>query len=294
MISTGARPAKGRRDGRLVDDLPAMRRVVPHLMPTRLDATVYYPQYLEVERLMSWLDDVNLHRPAEQQIRFFHVFLTALARLFHQRPELNRFISGRRTYEHRDISFAFTVKKALTDEADEVQAQITFTGLKTVDEVRTMVDEALTRARNHTRNESDRLVSQLVRLPGPVIAAVARTAWALDSINRLPKILQDAIPTYASAYLVNMGSLKAEAPFHHLYRHGTAGVFVSIGTVRPEPVVDESGAIVARRRVDVVYTIDERVTDGFYLVRSAHILQQMVDDPDALLHPPAERVPPGP
>lgn len=103
----------------------------------------------------------------------------------------------------------------------------------------------LERARNHTRNESDILVSRLVKLPGPLLAAVAQTVWALDSVNRLPKMLQDAIPTYASAYLVNMGSLNAEAPFHHLYRRGTAGVFVSIGTIRPEPVVDDGGGIVA-------------------------------------------------
>ena len=287
MIFTGARPFTGRRDGRLVEDLPSARRVVPHLMPTRLDATVYYPQHLEVERLMAWLEEVNLGRPAEEQIRFFHVMLASLARLFHQRPELNRFVSGRRTYEHRDISFAFTVKKAYTDEADEVQARITFTGRETVDEVRVKVDAALERARNHTRNESDVLVSQLVRLPGPLLAAVARTGWALDSVNRLPRVLQDAIPTYASAYLVNLGSLHAGAPFHHLYRRGTAGVFVSIGTIRPEPVVDAAGAIVARRRVTVVYTVDERVTVGFYLVRSAHILQQMLDAPAALLRPMA-------
>lgn len=285
MVSTGARPFKGRRDGRLIEDLPATRRVVPHLMPTRLDATVYYPQHLDVERVTTWLEEVNRDRSQHERIRFFHVMLASLARLFHQRPELNRFISGRRTYEHRDISFAFTVKKAYTDEADEVQARVTFTGVETVEEVRLKVDAALGRARNHTRNESDILVSQLVRLPGPLLAAVAQTVWMLDSVNLLPKVLQEAIPTYASAYLVNMGSINAEAPFHHLYRRGTAGVFVSIGTIRPEPVVDADGAIVARRRVDVVYTVDERVTDGFYLVRSAHVLQQMLDDPAALLRP---------
>lgn len=285
-MNTGARPFTRRRDGRLVGDLPAVRRIVPHLMPTRFDATVFYPQHLEVERLLAWLDDVNRDRPAEERIRFFHVMLTALARLFRARPELNRFISGRRTYEHRDISFAFTVKKAFTDEADEVQAHMAFTGLETVDEVRLMVDAALVRARNHNRNESDRLVERLVRLPGPLVAAIAQTAWALDAVNRLPRVLQDAIPMYASAYLVNLGSLQAEAPFHHLYRRGTAGVFVSIGTIRPEPVVDGSGAIVARRRVDVVYTIDERVTDGFYLVRSAQLLQEMLNDPASLVEPP--------
>ncbi len=288
MIFTGRRPIKGRRDGRLIADLPSARRVVPHLMPTRLESTVYYPQHLDVENLVAWLEEVNANRGPEEQLRFFHVFLAAFARLYRRRPQLNRFISGRRTYEHRDISFAFTVKKEMTDEAAEVQTWITFTGTETADEVRDKVDEALVRARNHTRNESDKLVERLVQLPGPLLAGVASVAWALDSVNLMPRFLQDAIPLYASAYLVNLGSLKAEAPFHHLYQRGTASVFVSIGTIRPEPVVDDSGAIVARRRVDVIYTVDERVTDGFYLVRSAHLLQTMFDDPAALLLPPDE------
>ena len=288
MYFTGRRPVRGRRDGRLVGDLPALRRVVPHLMTTRLESTVYYQQPLEVEHLMDWLDRVNAERPAEERIRFFHVFLTAWARLYRRRPELNRFISGRRTYEHRGISFAFTVKQAMSDEAPEVQAHIPFSGTETVDEVRARVDGVLDQARGAVRNENDRLVDTLVRLPRPVLAGVARAVWALDAVDLLPRTLEDAIPVYASSYLVNLGSLHAEAPFHHLYQHGTASVFVSIGTVRPEPVVDDAGGIVARRRVNVVYTVDERATDGFYLVHSARILQEMIDDPDSLLRPPAD------
>lgn len=41
-----------------------------------------------------------------------------------------------------------------------------------------------------------------------------------------------------------------------------------------------------RRRVAIVYTIDERVTDGFYLVRSADLLQEMLDDPESLMRAP--------
>lgn len=286
MFWTGRGPVGGRRDGRRVDDLLAVRRVMPHLMPTRVESTVYYPQHLDVERLSAWLAEVNAGRPEAERVRFFHVFLTALARLYRLRPELNRFISGRRTYEHRDITFSFTVKQALTDEAAEVQAHLTFTGLETVDAVRAMVEDALTSSRGTERDDTDRLVDALVRLPGPVLAGVARTVWALDGANLLPRVLQDAIPVYASAYLVNLGSLQAEAPFHHLYQRGTATVFVSIGTIRPEPVVDADGQIVARRRVDVVYTVDERATDGFYLVRSAQLLQEIVDDPDGLTRPP--------
>lgn len=283
MYISGRRLVAGRRDARRVTDLPAVRQVVPHLMPTRLEGTVYYRQHLDLEPLMAWLEEVNAERAETDRIKFFHVFLTALARVFRQRPELNRFISGRRTYEHDEITFSFTIKARMTDEAPDIQARLAFTGTETIDEVRALVERTLTQARRTSEGQSDRLVGALVGLPRPVLAGVARTVWTLDALNMLPRALQEAIPMYSSAYLVNLGSLGAEAPFHHLYQRGTASVFASIGTIRPQAVVDEAGQIVARRRVDVVYTIDERATDGFYLVRSAELLQQLVDAPEQLL-----------
>lgn len=285
MYWTGRRLVPGRRDGRLVTDVTALQRVMPALMRTRLEGTIYYQQHLDLEPFLDWLDEVNEGRDDADRVRFFHVFLTAYARLFRLRPQLNRFISGGRTYEHRQIAFSFTVKQEMTDEAPESQVHLVLTGTETVDEVRRRVEEELGRARAATKDDGDRLVDTLTRLPAPALAGVARVVWALDGANLMPRFLQDAIPVYASSYVVNLGSLGAEAPFHHLYQHGTASVFCAIGTIRPQPVVDGSGAVVARRRVDVVYTIDERVTDGFYLVRSADLLQQMFDDPQALLSP---------
>ncbi|GAA5165354.1 hypothetical protein GCM10011366_05830 [Ornithinimicrobium tianjinense] len=287
MYVSGGRLRTGRRDGHLVEDLPALRKVVPHLMATRLEGTIYYTQHLDVEHLMDWLDEVNAGLVADdpRRVKFFHVFLTAYARLFRVRPELNRFISGRRTYEHREISFSFTVKQAMTESAPDLQARIVFTGTETVEEARARVEEVVTSARAGTQSEDDPLTDVLVRLPVPVVAGIARVAWTLDAANLLPRFLQDAVPVYASSYLVNLGSLGGNAPFHHLYQRGTASIFTSIGTIEPEPVVDASGQVVARRRVDVVYTVDERATDGFYLVRSAELLQSMLADPESLTRP---------
>lgn len=275
-----------RRDGVLLQDVPSMRRIVPYLMPTRIESTVFYPQRVDVDHLMAWLAEVNAGRPHEQRITFFHVFLTAFAHLFRLRPELNRFIAGRRTYVHHDISFSFVVKKAMSDRAPETQVQLHFTGTETIDQVREMVDRELMRARGTDRNASDRLVDSLVNWPRPALTGVARLVWWLDHHNILPGFLQDAIPVYASAYLVNLGSLGAEAPFHHLYQRGTASVFAAIGTVRKEPLVDERGQIVARACVNVVYSIDERATDGFYLVRCAEVLQGLLSAPERLMEPP--------
>lgn len=284
MYWTGRRLVRGRRDGRLVQDLPALRRVMPALMRTRVEGTVYYTQHLDVERVMDWLEEVNADRTAQDRITFFHVFLTAYARLFHQRPELNRFVSGGRTYQREEIAFSFTVKTAMTDEAEEVQATVVFTGTETVADVCGTIREQLAKARGRARDEGDRLIDTLVRMPAPVLAGVARTVWALDRANLMPRFLQEALPIYASSYLVNLGSLGAEAPFHHLYQNGTTSIFVAIGTIGAQPVVIED-EVVIRRRVAIVYTIDERVTDGFYLVRSADLLQQMFDDPASLMQP---------
>ena len=49
MYWTGRRLVRGRRDGRLVQDLPPLRSVMPALMRTRLEGTVYYTQHLDVE-----------------------------------------------------------------------------------------------------------------------------------------------------------------------------------------------------------------------------------------------------
>lgn len=288
MAAVGRRAGRDRRDGRLVTDLPALRRVVPHLMPTRVESTVFYRQHLEVEPVLDWLERANAGREAGERYTFFHVFLTAYARLFRLRPELNRFVIGRRTYEHRDITFSFTVKRAPTDEAGEGQAHLTFDGTETVAQVRNVVDRAVRAARAGAPDDGDRLVETLVRLPRPVLAGVARTVWALDVVDLVPRVLREAIPVYTSSYVVNLGSLQADAPFHHLYQRGTASIFASISRIRPEPVVDASGAVVARRRAEVVWTIDERATDGFYLVRSSRLLQELLDDPHGLAGTPVE------
>lgn len=274
-----------RRDGVHVADLPAIRRIMPHLMPTRAESIVYYPQRIEVEVLLDWLAELNRDRPPDERVTLFHVLLTAISRTVRLRPEVNRFVVGRRTYQHKELSLSFIVKKALTDEADETEVRLVFTGDETLEQVRDRVNEALARKRGDERGEDDKLVDLLAGWPRPVLSLIGRTVRTLDHHNVLPAFLQDAIPLYTSVYLVNLGSLGANAPFHHLYEVGSASVFVAIGRVSPQPVVDADGRVVARRCLDVAYTLDERASDGFYFVRSAEVLRRLVAQPALLTSP---------
>jgi hypothetical protein len=274
-----------RRDGTYLGDVPPLRRIMPYLLRTRTTSAVYFPQRLEVEGLLAWLDEVNADRPREDRVTVFHVLLTAVARTLRLRPEVNRFIAGRRTYQHKEISISFIVKSSMADDGTESEVRLVFSGTETVEEVRAVVQAAVAGERGGVNGDDDRLVEFFASWPRPVLNGISRLITVLDYHNVLPGRLMDAIPLYTSAYVVNAGSLGIDAPFHHLYENGSASVFVSIGRVAPTPVVDSTGRVVARRCVDIVYTLDERATDGFYFARTVEVFNRLVADPALLARP---------
>ena len=274
-----------RRDATPVAELPALRRIVPYVMPTRGEATVYFQQRIEADRLVAWLAEQNTDRRPEDRITLFHVVLTGIARTLMLRPEVNRFVAGRRTYAHNEISISFVVKVALTDEAPESEVRLVFSGHETVEQVHDLVSAAVRREHAMEPGDDDRLIDFFAAWPRPVLNQVARLVRTLDYHNALPGFLQDAIPLYTSVYVVNTGSIGIDAPLHHLYELGTASAFVAIGKLRPEAVVDEAGDVVARTCLNVSHTLDERATDGFYFARTAEVFRRLVSDPTLLQHP---------
>ena len=285
-LSQGYRPSmamKRRPDGTYLGDLPPLRRVIPYLMRTRTESTVYFQQRIEVDVLLAWLSDTNAGRPHGEQVTLFHVFLTAIARTVRLRPQTNRFVAGRRTYQHDEISLSFIVKQGMTEEAQESEARVVLTGEESVEDVRHLVDAVVRRERAAVeRGGDDRLVDFFASWPRPVLSGIAGGLRQLDYHNLMPRRLIEAIPLYTSVYVVHAGSIGIDPPFHHLYETGTASAFVAIGRVAPQPVVDESGAVVARQCVDVVYTLDERATDGFYFAKTSEVMRRLVSDPELL------------
>jgi hypothetical protein len=277
---------KRRPDGRYLGDVPALRRIIPYVMRTRTESIVYFPMRIEVDGLLAWLDATNAGRPRAEHVSIFHVFLTAIARTMRLRPQTNRFVQGRRTYQHDDISISFVVKQGMTEESEESEARIVLTGEESVDDVRRLVDDVVRRERSAVvRGGDDRLVDFFASWPRPVLNGVARGVRWLDYHNALPRAMVEAIPLYTSVYVVHAGSIGIDPPFHHLYELGTASAFVAIGKVAPQPVVDASGAVVARQCVDVVYTLDERAADGFYFARTAEVIRRFVAEPALLSDP---------
>jgi len=276
---------KRRPDATYVEDLPAFRRIIPYLIRTRGESTVYFPQRIEVDGLLAWLEETNEGRPEAERITLFHVLLTAIARVVKLRPEVNRFIVGRRTYQHTDISVSFVVKTAPRDDAPETEVRLVFTGDETVEQVRDLVSSRVESKRATQGGSDDRLVDFFASWPRPALELIAGLIARLDYHNALPEALRQAIPLYTSVYMLNAGSIGIDPPFHYLYRYGSASVFVAIGAIRKEALVDERGQVVARSCLNAVYSLDDRASDGFYFARTAEVFRRLVADPRLLEKP---------
>ncbi|MCF0134632.1 MAG: 2-oxo acid dehydrogenase subunit E2, partial [Blautia sp.] len=107
-----------RKDGRWVKDVPGLQAIMPHIMINRTDAEVYLHDTIDITQLQSYLEKKNAEHP-EYKTTLFHCIVTGLSRMVTERPMMNRFIQGRRTYERDEITIGFVCKRRFTDHAEE-------------------------------------------------------------------------------------------------------------------------------------------------------------------------------
>jgi hypothetical protein len=273
---------KKRKDGIYLKKLPAFRRIFPYLMPTRTESLIYFTQKIDMTNPLRYLERVNAGKRGEQRLTLFQLFLAVIARTLKMRPELNRFVAGQRIYQHTDIAVTFIVKKEFTEEAAETNARIVFLGSETLSEVRDKVVSHLSVARGQSKGSDDKLIDFVAAFPRPIIKFIAWLIRTLDYHNVLPGFLWEAIPLYTSVYLANLGSIGLDAPYHHLYEYGSTSLFIVIGKMHKEPLVDEKERIVVRDCLNVSFTLDERITEGFYCARSIVLFTKLLENPQLL------------
>jgi hypothetical protein len=266
-----------RRDGTLAK-VPPYRRMMPFLMRGRNEAIVFFEQHLDMSRAQPWLDAWNARTGARATV--FHLVLHAIARVLHERPRLNRFVVGRRIYDRHGVFMTFAAKKAMRDDAPLATVKRGFA----VDESFAAMVAALTTdikvAKSDAISKVDKELSVFLRFPGFLLAAsVALLRW-LDGHGLAPRALIGDDPMYTSAFVANLGSLKIDAAYHHLYEYGNCPLFCTVGCLAPAPVVVD-GAIEVRPSLLIRYSYDERIEDGFYAASAIARVRTWIEDPAA-------------
>lgn len=269
---------RDRPDGTRVRGLPRLRRIKPFVMPRRAEALVYFEQVLDLRQTQDYLSRWNAG-PSRPPLTLFHVLLTAAARTLHQRPRLNRFVAGKRVWQRDAVEISVSVIKAKDDAARlTVVKQAYAPGLGLVAS-RRVIEEGTTNGRAAARTASEKEVDLVTRLPRFVLSFLVALQRFADHWNLLPASLIANDPLYASLMVTNLGSIGIDAAWHHLYEHGTLGLFLAVGKAGPMPFVTPEATLEVRPGVTLRYAFDERIADGFYAARSLDLLKQLVEEP---------------
>jgi hypothetical protein len=272
-----------RPDGTLVRDLPPTKRIMPYIMRGRNESAVLHDSLHEIGRTRGWLRAYNRTHP--DRATLFHLFAYACARALHLRPELNRFVSGGRIYQRREVSFSFAVKPTMDDHAALVTVKLSAPAGEPfpffVRRMTAAIEEARTRPR-----AVDREVALVMRLPGPLVRLGVSLVRALDAWNLLPGFFVRNDPMFASLFLANLGSAGVSDAYHHLYEYGTVSIFGALSAPQRMALV-EGKAVTIREALRVRWTFDERIHDAFYGARSLALARRLFEDPARLLGDPS-------
>ncbi len=278
-----------RRDGRWVREVTGLQCVMANLMPNRTDSEVCLSDKFDVTELVKYLDAKNASHP-DFKTTLFHCILVAVAKMIRERPFLNRFIQGRRTYERDEITLSFVAKRRFADGADEALMVLTAKDEDTLDTVsqRIVGDIRETRKSEHSTGGVDAAVDAFAKIPRLLLMFAIRVIRWLDFWGLVPRALTDGDPNYTTVLLSNLGSIKCPAVYHHLNNYGTNSIMVTIGTLHKEELIMEDGTKQVRDVVDFCATLDERIADGFYFARSLKLIRYIFAHPEMLDRPIGE------
>jgi hypothetical protein len=276
-----------RCDGTLIKGLPGFRLINPYVMKGRNESAVYFTHELRMKKTIEFIRQYNKENKGNgKRLTLFHVILCGIVRAIAFRPQMNRFISGKKIYQRNRIQLSFIVKKQLTDEGLETNVKITFSPFDTLQDVIEKVNREVEKARDMAGNESDHEIDFFTKLPRSILTLVIGVFKALDYFGIAPSEMIRLDPLYTSVYVANLGSVGLDAPYHHLYEWGNASIFAVIGKLRKGLVVGEGGTPVVEDLLTMKYTFDDRISEGLYAAKAIDMFKQFVENPEVLLKRP--------
>lgn len=270
-----------RKDARRVRDLDGLHAIFPHLMNHRTDAEVYLNMEFDITETLRYLEKKN-EGEEEYRATLFHCILMAVAKTVYFRPDLNRFISGRHYFQRDEITLGFVAKKRFEDHSEESLMVIPAPEDWTLTAVTHRVVGKVHKARTEKNAGVNGAMDILKYLPRPILMFVVWFIKVLDFYGVVPDFLREDDPNFASIFLTNLGSIRCPSVYHHLNNYGSNSIMAAIGTIRREEKILADGSRAERDLVDIGFTIDERIADGFYFARSLKIVQHLLAHPELL------------
>jgi len=271
-----------RFDATLVRNLDPLHWFMPYIYPNRADNEAFIREEFDLTNLNAFLEKKNEGLDKAHRYTIFHAVSAAIVKAVTLRPQMNRFIQGRRLYQRDELSLGFVVKKQFRDNADEGLAFIKFPEDTTIDSLHERIMAEIFECRSDKMDNSTKGMEMFTHLPRWLMRIVMWVLHRLDFYGKVPYDLIKADPNYASVFLTNLGSIKLNAAYHHLSNWGTTSVFVIIGEKGRKPVFHEDGTFEMRDMLSVGITLDERIADGYYYAQTVRLVKKLIECPELL------------
>ncbi|MFP6625504.1 MAG: 2-oxo acid dehydrogenase subunit E2 [Deltaproteobacteria bacterium] len=251
-------------------------------MPTRTESSVLCSQEVDPRPARAFLERINQGRPRQRRVTFFHLLLVSLATALHERPRLNRFVAGGRYYQRHGVWIAFSGKQGMDNDAPLFVRKRQFKADESLDEAVDGILGLVGGGRSGEKTTSDREVGLLLKLPPLALRLAMRVVRALNAVNLIPAAMVESDPLFASAFVANLGSVGIDACYHHNYEYGTIPIFATLGRSKNVAVVTATGQVEAGEVLEIKYTYDERVADGFYCASALERVKELLEHPELL------------
>ena len=277
-------PIFRRPDGDLVKDESFVRRMIPYLMRGRNEAAIYHDEVVDLTQFRPWMRDYNRSHP-DNAITLFHVILYGIAKGLFARPGMNRFVSGGRIYQRRGVYLSFAAKKKFDAKSPLTTIKMECLENEPFDAFVRRLKELLGEGRSDKERTVDKEVRWALKLPGVLLRAALALVRFLDRVNLLPGGMIKNDPMYCSAFVANLGSVGIDRTYHHLYEYGTASLFGVIGVPKKTLVVGVDDQPVVKEMVEMRWSFDERINDGFYCALALRAFTRVMADPAKYIGP---------
>lgn len=284
----GGMPLKKRVDGTYLNNLHAFRRMIPYLMKTRTESILFYKVSMDLTKTLPFLEKINADRIAEEKITLFHIMLAAANRTIALRPQLNRFVMGKRLYQRNTLSINMVLKQEMTEKGLEINKKLYFQPEDTLYDIAEKANIAIKKAKQKKDRQVDqdeKEINFLTRLPRFLLVLIMKLYNFLDYFNMAPASMVKADPLYCSVFLASLGSMGLDSLYHHMFEWGTNSVFMLVGKIKKEVFVDEKENIGVRDVVSVSFSLDDRVSEAIYFKKALDLVQGFVENPELLEHP---------
>lgn len=277
-----------RIDGRRVRSLDPMSQMIPYIMVSRNTAVNTFADSFEISQV-----DQYVRQKREEGLTSFgitHVLLASYVRSLCKYPALNRFISGQRIYSRGDdIQFCMVIKKEMSINSPETVIKLHLNPQDTAEDVYNKMNAEVQKVKSTALDSVfDNTAQAFTLIPSLLLKFTVWILNVLDYFGLLPRFILEVSPFHGSVFFTSMGSLGIPPVYHHLYDFGNLPIFISFGCKRNATELKKDGTIVRKRYIDCKFSMDERITDGFYFASFFKYFKRVFTHPEILDNPPEE------